>query len=80
MTATHANLSEQQAWKTIFVAEIDSSLIFSMVEYSDGQLDILRNGQSISPNPWPGTELINCVSAFQKVSRLAAAAHTPQQH
>jgi hypothetical protein len=79
MTTTHANLSEQQAWKTIFVAEIDSSLIFSMVEYSDGQLDILRNGQSISSNPWPGTELINCVSAFQKVSRLAAAAHTQHQ-
>jgi hypothetical protein len=80
MTTSRANLSEQQAWKTIFVSEIDSSLSFSMVEYSDGQLDILRNGRSISANPWPGEELINCVSAFQKVSRLAAAAHTQQQH
>lgn len=80
MTASRANACDPPPWKTIFVAEIDPSLVFSMVEYNDGQLDILRNGTSISPSPWPGAELINCVSAFQKVARLAAAAHGQAQH
>ena len=61
-------------WKTIFLAEIDSSLTLSMVEYPDGQLDVLRNGKSISPSPWSAEALVNCVRTFQKVSRLAADA------
>lgn len=65
-------------WKTIFLAEIDSSLTFTMVEYPDGQLDVLRNGRSISPSPWSSEDLVNCVRTFQKVSRLAAAARASQ--
>jgi hypothetical protein len=80
MTASRANASDPPPWKTIFVAEIDPSLVFSMVEYTDGQLDILRNGTAISPSPWSGAELTNCVNAFQKVARLAAAAHGQTQN
>lgn len=61
-------------WKTIFLTEIDSTLAFAMVEYPDGQLDILRNGSSIAPAPWSSDDLVNCVRTFQKVSRLATAA------
>lgn len=68
------------AWKTIFQAEIDSTLIFSMVEYPDGQLDVLRNGRSISPSPWSNQDLVNCVRTFQKVARLAAAARATESH
>ena len=63
--------------KTIFVVKIDPALTFCMVEYADGQLDILRNGDSIAPQPWSSEDLDNCVSAFQKISRLAAAALQP---
>ena len=74
MSRTHSATAGPAVWKTIFLAEIDSTLTFSMVEYSDGQLDILRNGRSIAPAPWSSEELVNCVRTFQKVSRLAAAA------
>jgi hypothetical protein len=67
-------------WKTIFLAEIDSTLAFSLVEYADGQLDVLRNGRSISPSPWSSEDLVNCVRTFQKVSRIAAAARAGQSH
>ena len=63
-----------QVAKTIFVTEIDASLNFSLVEYVDGRLDIFRNGERISPSPWPVAELHNCVTTFQKISRIAAAA------
>lgn len=74
MSAATSATTATAAWKTIFLAEIDATLTFSMVEYADGQLDVLRNGTSISPTPWPSGELVNCVRTFQKVSRLAAAA------
>lgn len=74
MSRTHSVSAAPAVWKTIFLAEIDSTLTFSMVEYPDGQLDILRNGRSIAPAPWSSEELVNCVRTFQKVSRLAAAA------
>lgn len=66
--------AELQVAKTIFVREIDASLNFSLVEYVDGRLDIFRNGERISPSPWPVAELHNCVTTFQKISRIAAAA------
>lgn len=74
MSPAHSVSAAPAVWKTIFLAEIDSTLTFSMVEYPDGQLDILRNGRSIAPAPWSNEELVNCVRTFQKVSRLAAAA------
>ena len=74
MSRTQMAPSATAASKTIFVAKIDPTLTFCMVEYADGQLDILRNGNSIAPEPWPSEDLDNCVSAFQKISRLAAAA------
>ena len=39
-----SSAAELQVAKTIFVTEIDVSLNFSLVEYVDGRLDILRNG------------------------------------
>lgn len=74
MSRTHSAPAGPAVWKTIFLAEIDSTLAFAMVEYPDGQLDILRNGSSIAPAPWSSDELVNCVRTFQKISRLAAAA------
>lgn len=74
MSRTQSPSAGLVVWKTIFLTEIDSTLTFSMVEYSDGQLDVLRNGRSIAPAPWSSDELTNCIRTFQKVSRLAAAA------
>lgn len=79
MSAIVSNSAAPPAWKTIFVAEIDSSLSFSMVEYTNGQLDILRNGTSIAASPWSGGDLANCVRTFRTVSRLAAATNGPAQ-
>lgn len=71
--------ADPQVAKTIFLAEIDAALNFSMVEYADGRLDILRNGSAISPSPWPPAELPACVATFQKIARLAAAAAAAQE-
>lgn len=60
--------------KTIFRANIDSSLTISMVEYVDGRLGIHRNGAAIAMGPWNDSELCECVNTFQKVSRAAAIA------
>ncbi|HEY2584935.1 MAG TPA: hypothetical protein VGI81_04115 [Tepidisphaeraceae bacterium] len=63
-----------QVAKTIFVTVVDPSLTFSLVEYDDGRLDIFRNGEAISPSPWPTAELHNCVSTFRTISRIACSA------
>jgi hypothetical protein len=74
MKSSTPSVPERQVAKTIFITDIDPSLNFSLVEYGDGRLGIFRNGAPISPGPWLASELHNCVSTFQKITRIAAQA------
>lgn len=74
MSQVTSSTPPPQVAKTIFVTVIDDALNFSLVEYVDGRLDIFRNGEAISPSPWPVAELHNCVSTFRTISRIATSA------
>lgn len=51
--------------KTIFSTDFGTSLKITLVEFSDGRLGILRNGDLLPPGPWTTDQLEDCIEAFR---------------
>jgi hypothetical protein len=73
-STTHASIT-----KTIFKADLDETLVLAMVEYDDGRLGILRNGTAIEAEPWPTSELVECVDTFQRLAHQHIASRHGRQ-